>query len=140
MSHPSWPNAGAAGAAGPEGPQGPEGAPAVVKRTLLRKNSGQTTANPGLTDARHEVIGSYTKDQAGTVVKLTWMGTVTKATTGYCEFQIRIDGAAENGSTSTGTGFALGGSIVYGPTQTGSFFSNTSVWNSLAPGTHEMTV
>ena len=132
---------GAKGETGPKGDNGSEGAPATTKRTVLSKNDGVVTAVPGSAWALHETIGSFTKAASDTVVRLTWTGSVHYDQL-FCVFQIRVDGAAENGSTSTDLSTATGG-IVNFPNvggQNGGQFSSYSVWTGLPAGNHDVTV
>ena len=136
--------------AGPQGPKGDKGvpgakgetgAPATTKRTLLTKDAGAMTASPAVTWAQHETIGTFTKDAASTVVRLTWTGAVHYDSL-FCHFQIRIDGAAENGSTSTSNTVAKGGVVSFPNVggQNAGPFSSYSVWSDLAAGIHTVTV
>jgi hypothetical protein len=134
-------DAGAPGASGPAGATGAEGAPATTKRTVLTKDTGTTVVSPPAVWTQLETIGTFTKDAGDTVVRVTWTGNALH-TALYCHFQLRIDGAAENGSTATTLAGATGAVVTLTNTggTSGAPFSSYSVWSGLAAGEHTVTV
>ena len=84
-----------------------------------------------------ETIGTFTKVYADTDVLLQWRadGTVSGA---WCEFQLRVDGAKDTGSTSTSFEATSGGSAVLRATFMP--ISVPALFPGLSAGDHEVTV
>lgn len=81
-------------------------------------------------------VGSFTKLKAHTDIMLHWNGTAT-ANTGYCEFQPRIDGRKDTGSTSSSFEPASGGSaVVAGPDAV----APSALFSGLAAGAHTVSI
>jgi len=142
MTGPAGPQ-GVPGPQGPQGitgPQGPQG-PGLLARTLLRYNTGNSLA-PTSAYALVRTLGSFTKQQAGTVVKLTWTshGSVQGS---FCDFQLRIDGTTDEGTTDlvglTGAGRAVLWN-TFGTPAMGYPFSVSAVYAGLGAGARNVEV
>lgn len=132
--------AGAQGPAGPKGDKGDPGAtgaagiPATIKRTVLVQAVFAGDAAPSGTFTQLASVGTFTKQAAANVIKVTWNGhaRALNATSGFCDFQIRIDGAAPDDNA---------GRAVTGGTNTfGTPVGVTALFSGLAAGSHTVTV
>jgi len=132
---------GAPGAQGPKGdagPRGDTGAPAFMNRTRLHWSIGTpTTSAADFTLER--TVGTVTKQQDGTILRVTVQDSVTVTGTGSCELQARIDGANDQGSTeatttagSTGTEATVAGTNVTAP------MTIVAVFGNLPAGSHTL--
>jgi hypothetical protein len=135
--------AGAQGPAGPKGDKGDKGdpgatgaagIPATIKRTVLVQAVFASDAAPSGTFTQLASVGTFTKQAAANVIKVTWTGhaRALNATSGFCDFQIRIDGAAPDDNA---------GRAVTGGTNTfGTPVGVTALFSGLAAGSHTVTV
>jgi hypothetical protein len=129
--------AGAQGPAGPKGDPGATGAagiPATIKRTVLVQAVFTADTAPSGTFTQLASVGTFTKQAAANVIKVTWNGhaRAINATSGFCDFQIRIDGAAPDDNAGRAV---TGGTNVFG-TPVGV----TALFSGLAAGSHTVTV
>ncbi len=85
------------------------GAP-VITRFLYDGSSGDATV--GSAYELHRTIGSFVKVSDGTAILLDW-NAHGSSSGGFCEFQLRIDGLNDNGSSSTAFENAGAGAVVF---------------------------
>jgi hypothetical protein len=85
------------------------GAP-VITRFLYDGSSGDATV--GNAYELHRTIGSFVKVSDGTAILLDW-NAHGSSSGGFCEFQLRIDGLNDNGSSSTAFENAGAGAVVF---------------------------
>jgi hypothetical protein len=132
--------AGPAGPTGPAGAAGPAGAPgaaAVVKRSVLHF-AGQNSATPSFSYAQLRTLGTFTKNTAASAISVTWVDHVSGGGGSFCQYQLRIDGADDTGSTSTAySGTAESGAVNYGGDEA---VSVTEIFNGLAAGSHTLSL
>ncbi len=138
------------GATGPQGPQGPAGAtgtagsagaagtPALYQRTDLHYQA-QAEAAPTPSYQKLETIGTFSKQNASSAITLLWTSDATMVGSGtFCQFQLRIDDADDQGSTGTTyDGKAEAGAILWGASDA---FTVTDVFTGLATGAHTVSV
>lgn len=98
--------AGSQGAAGPQGAAGDPGAPAVVHRALMAFENSSPQVSVSSTYSQVEVIGTITKIQSNSVLRVEATDTVGLDGGGAgCALQVRVDGVNSNGvSSSADTG------------------------------------
>ena len=131
------------GAAGSQGAQGAPGAPAVLNRTRL--DFRPPHANVSVSNAYEQVesIGTVTKLQAGTVLRVAVNDTVgadgLQGGAVGCALQLRIDGVNDTGSSSTNAD--TGSEAVIGAYTT-EIFPATIVtdFTGLPAGTHTLSL
>lgn len=100
--------AGPAGAPGPTGTPGPTGAAGAAGaiRTTQLNYTGETTSSVSFTYQRVRDLGTFTKDQAGSVINLYWQSHIS-ANGSFCLYQLRVDGNPSDP--------ASGEAVVYAP-------------------------
>lgn len=109
-------------------------------RTRLTYQGGDSDATIGYTFELMRTVGTFTKASAGTTVMLTWIGHAM-ADGDFCDFQLRIDGTNDLGSTSLvdvpDNQDSMGRAIMYsaeGPV------SVTGLFQGLSAGTHSVEI
>jgi hypothetical protein len=107
----------------------------VITRILYDGSSGDTTV--GLDYELHRAVGSFTKVSDGTAVILDWNAHADKAASGFCEFQLRIDGYNDNGDDSTAFENAGGGAVVFAANDV---ISAKALFTGLAAGEHSVEI
>lgn len=119
--------------------------PVTPKRTRLHFTTIEVTTPPA--DATYTLgrtVGVVSKQRAGTVLRLTWVGQVTVITNpGACNFQLRVDGKTDNGSAATAFTPGSGGSanVVMGAPDGDVLPVSVTAWfNGLAAGTHTVQI
>lgn len=85
--------------------------PVTPRRTRLHFSTIASTVPPAdFTYKLGRTVGPVTKVRANTVLRLTWVGQVALADNpGVCNFQLRVDGKTDDGSSSTAPTGATGG-------------------------------
>ena len=136
---------GAPGPAGAVGPTGPAGAAAVLNRTNLTYTGGNTDNTISFNYELMRTVGTFTKQQAGTAIKLTWSAHSVTAPGNdvFCHYLLRIDGASTNGNTTTSpTGSESGQAVVYNADTVPqhAHISTFGVWNGLSAGVHTVQI
>lgn len=131
--------AGAPGTTGGKGDKGDPGTPATTKRTVDASQPGEfnTAATSALAKVRD--LGTFTKDQAGTVIRLTDADDDASPSGTYCTFQLRIDDANTDGSTSTGFGGFTGFEATLDSTDAVPVVL-TGLFTGLGTGTHTVSL
>jgi hypothetical protein len=125
------------------GPQGPPGEPATVKRTRLHYSEIDTFQPTTATAGSYfllRTVGSFSKDEASTSIKLTWVGHVWQIGEGQCNFQLRIDGANDVGGTGPGVDTTSGGAAVINGESGFSPVGVTTFFEGLSAGTHTVSI
>ena len=135
------------GPQGPEGPQGPQGEPGYLPTvTVLRPwlHPSDDTITPSL--ELLQTIGTFTKFEADSLVKVTFVNQVTMTPAAatvagdgidFCDYQIRIDGEDDGGGTGRIVVFepAIGSTgLVKSPAST------VAVFGGLAAGLHNVEI
>ena len=92
--------------------------------------SGTTTLDGQFFFAEMRELGSFTKLEGSTDIRLTWMSHVTQDLPGYCNFQPRIDGSV--GANSYGAIINTEGTHIP--------VSVTQSYSSLAAGIHTLSL
>lgn len=122
------------GPAGPAGPPGITGSSSVIATTVVTYNNVTPDNAPGAAK-EVRVFGPFTKLSANSKIHLTWNSTVHSASagTGFCIFQIRVDGAAPPGHS---------GAVVPGPSGGAGIYpvSTTTVISGLSAGSHTLSL
>jgi hypothetical protein len=133
--------AGAKGDKGDKGDTGSGGAPAVYRRTRLHYTGSVSDTTVSFTYELHRTVGTFTKDQDATAIRLAWSGIASMVSAGagsFCEFELRVDGKKDNGSSSTSSEASAGGSaIVYSAEETA---DTETVFTGLPTGTHTVSI
>jgi hypothetical protein len=117
------------------------GTPAAIKRTLIRfAIGGDTTfdASTVFTYVKARELGSFTKNLAGTAIRLTLTDNASQignAGTGVCRWQLRIDGKNSAGATTDHDGTeAINGAVTTVPIPV------VSVFGGLGAGSHTVSL
>jgi hypothetical protein len=129
------------GAPGTPGAPGAPGANALVKLTTLAPNFAGSTTNTS-TYQRVATIGTFTKLQAASTIRLVWNGEIEFSGTGttYCKLELRIDDKDATGASGASTPLnAPGQALIHAPT-TADTASVTVHFSGLAVGTHEVSL
>ena len=130
--------AGATGATGPTGATGATGLQGVSGVTNVTRLEVVTGFEDGLMIDPLLVseVGPFTKNQAGSRIKLIWNGTgqVDSAGAGFCDFQLRIDGLPPGGEGGRGIVFANGQAVAE------SAISTVAYFGGLTPGAHQVDI
>jgi hypothetical protein len=94
-----------------------------------------------------QTLGTFTKDNAGTRVRVTWQAPAWIRSSGgtpSCTFQLRVDGTKDTGSTSTAVEPGEGGDAVLSLDEGIAFgeapIQDTADFAGLAAGPHTVTV
>ena len=139
------------GPQGPQGPAGPKGDPGIVRVTDLHYTSTNVDSSPTLSLRLTRSVGSFSKVEAATAVKLTWNahgGLTAAGGAGFCTWQLRVDDRDTQGSGAAGLdpdsrgnatlqGVALpGGGVV---TSAG-VLSATAYFRGLSVGAHTVSI
>jgi len=131
---------GAVGGTGASGAAGTAGTPALYQRTDLHYTTQSTDSSPTGSYKLLETIGTFTKLNASSAITLVWTSNATggNGSTTFCQYQLRIDGADDQGSSATTySGAAESGAVVY---DANAAFSLTDVFSGLATGSHTVSV
>jgi hypothetical protein len=126
------------------GPPGPPGG--VLKVTTLKTTAQDVDFAP--TDALfHErlTLGTFTKDSSSSRVHITWQGPawIEGHLNGTCTFELRVDGAADNGYTGGGFGTQGGNAVLWlnnGATFNEGAINDSTYFDGLSAGPHVITV
>jgi len=94
--------------------------------------TGIDSGTPTPTPALLRTIGSFTKAEAATSITTVWNATVNSVGTGFCQYQLRIDGNAPNSVLSDGSG-----AVNYGDAQA---VSLQNYWTGLSTGSHTVSI
>lgn len=105
-------------------------------RTLLRFSGTTTDTSIGGTYEQMVTVGTFSKKRSNSVVQVTWTGHVATAGT-FCDFQLRIDGANDTGSTAASGGNSTGRVVNYGDESPA---SASTVFGGLATGTRTVSI
>lgn len=131
---------------GLDGDDGDDGAPAVLKRTNIIYESEDSSGAVASGFAELREIGTFTKDRADTVIKLSWSahGKTTAAANGFCHWQLRVDDKDSTGSATTsppnqGT---QGNAVLYSYAGGGfaAQLATFALFEGLTTGTHSIQV
>jgi len=106
----------------------------VITRLLYDGSSGDTTV--GGSYELHRTVGSFTKVSAGTAIILDW-NAHANTSSGFCEFQLRIDGYNDNGNNTTSFENAGGGAVVYAPDDV---ISAHAIFTDVVAGVHSVEI
>jgi hypothetical protein len=134
--------AGVAGSPGAPGTPGAPGANAAIASTRLhRHESFQLNTPLSSTWKKGLVIGSFTKQEASSRVRVSYQSWGT-GIGGGCEFQLRIDGVDDRGNADTGLHDETGGMVVV-PNNASVFargvpYTNTADFFSVSAGSHDV--
>lgn len=109
------------------------GAP-VITRLLYDGSSGDATV--GNAYELHRTIGSFVKVSDGTAILLDW-NAHAGSSGGFCEFQLRIDGFNDNGSSSTAFENSGAAAVVYAPNES---LSVKGLFTGLEAGEHSVEI
>ena len=126
---------GATGATGVTGATGPQGVSGVTNVTRLPVASNSAVA-PEIDYELLRDVGAFTKQAAGSRIKLTWNGRNSGTGTGewFCDFQLRIDTSAPGG--------AGGRAVVLdaGSTANEESSAPTAFFSGLSAGVHQVEI
>ncbi len=107
----------------------------VITRLLYDGSSGDTSLTGDY--ELHRAVGTFTKVSDGTAVLLNWNAHADKDPSGFCEWQLRIDGYKDNGSNSTSYENSGAGVVVYSENDA---ISVTGLFTGLASGDHTVEI
>jgi hypothetical protein len=124
---------GPTGAAGPVGASGPAGAPGTEKRMVLPELTAGIDDSPSASPKLLLTVGTFTKVQPATVIKVTWSGHVSaEPALDFCVFRVTIDDSGADASA----GFATTG----GTEQFGVPVGLTAVFSNIGAGQHSVQI
>lgn len=133
---------GATGASGATGATGATGLPGAVASTTLHY-SGTTTTTPALTYVLARTLGTFTKQEASTKIRINWFAHAQTVSTQFCHWSLRIDGADTAGDTGTAYNSAAdGNAVLYNEDTVPNHAPLTAsgTWSGLSTGTHTAQV
>ena len=118
----------------------------TVQTTVINANGSKSDSTVGYTYELMRIIGNFSKLYSNSNLMVTWTshGSVTGR---FCDFQVRIDGISDNGSTGT-TGFQVDGSgrAVIGEVNgdatsvLGDSFTVVTIFQGISAGNHDVEI
>jgi hypothetical protein len=99
----------------------------------LTYGGGPTSRVSSFTPTLHRTIGTFTKLSSATLVEVVWHGHV-ETLTGFCQFQLRVDGLPPNGADPDGYGNV---SYLVGADHPVTQFG---IWSGLPAGSHVVSI
>lgn len=107
----------------------------VITRLLYDGSNGDTTVGSQYEPLR--TVGTFEKQNDGTAITLDWNAHATRTGGSFCEYQLRIDAANDQGNTSADFAVAGGGAVVYGTDDT---LSVKALFTDLPAGEHQVAI
>jgi hypothetical protein len=107
----------------------------VVTRLLYDGSDGGLPISSQYQPIR--TVGTFEKVNDGTAIVLDWNAHADRTGGTFCEFQLRIDAANDNGDTSANFSNAGGGAVVYSEDDA---VSVTALFTGLAAGQHQVAI
>jgi hypothetical protein len=141
----SWERALVWGMQGPQGLQGDPGPSRVEKVTKLKTGAQDNFTPTDLDFHERLTLGTFTKDSSSSRVRITWEGPawIEGTEDGICTFQLRVDGAKEDGSTSPAIGGEAGNAVLWltnGARVNEAAINDMVFFDGLSAGSHVITV
>lgn len=111
-------------------------ATSYVTRVLY---SGQTNFTPNFEFALMRTLGTFEKRRSDTVLRVSWLShTQTGGAGGFCQYQLRIDGVKDDGTTNTTATFGnTGEAVVYALDQA---VNVMTYFDGIGRGTHDLEI
>jgi hypothetical protein len=107
----------------------------VVTRLLYDGSNGDTSVGSQYDPIR--TVGTFEKVNDGTAIMLDWNAHANRTGGSFCEFQLRIDAANDNGDTSADVSNSGGAAVVYAEDDA---VSVTALFTGLSAGEHQVAI
>jgi hypothetical protein len=107
----------------------------VITRLLYDGSDGDATIGAQYEPLR--TVGTVDKVNDGTALRLDWDAHAARVGGSFCEFQLRVDAANENGNTSADFENAAGGAVVMGED---AVISVTALFTGLPAGERQVQI